>query len=174
PQAGEAFPLIILPDGRRLSTPTFCEVAEAIGLSTRPAQALYDLVVIGGGPAGLAAAVYGASEGLRTLLVERHAPGGQAGTSSRIENYLGFPTGVSGDDLGARALAQARRFGVEILVARDVVGVEPGHDGTHAVILDEGERVATHAIVIATGVAWRQLEVPGAAGLVGRGVYYGA
>jgi thioredoxin reductase (NADPH) len=174
PGPDERFPVVILADGRRLVTPALRELAEALGLPTEPAAALYDVIVIGGGPAGLAAAVYGASEGLRTLLVERHAPGGQAGTSSRIENYLGFPTGVSGDDLGTRALAQARRFGVEILVARDVVGIEPGRDGPHAVVLDQRQRVMTRTIVIASGVAWRELEVPGAAALMGRGVFYGA
>jgi thioredoxin reductase (NADPH) len=175
PREGDAFPLVILPDGRRLAAPAFREAADALGLDTCPQGGLYDVVVVGGGPAGLAAAVYGASEGLRTLLIERHAPGGQAGTSSRIENYLGFPSGVGGDELGARALAQARRFGAEILVSRGVVGMEPGADGeAHAVLLDEGERVAARAIIIASGVAWRELEVPGASSLVGRGVYYGA
>jgi len=169
------FPVLILADGRRLETPTLRATAEALGLATEPAEGCYDVTVIGGGPAGLAAAVYGASEGLRTLLVERHAPGGQAGTSSRIENYLGFPSGVGGDELGTRALAQARRFGVDILVARDVVAVEPGKAGKpHQVRLDGDQAVPTLSIVLASGVAWRELEVPGAAALVGRGVYYGA
>ena len=175
PDATARFPVVILADGRRLVTPTFRAVAQALDLQTEPGEGRYDVVVIGGGPAGLAAAVYGASEGLRTLLVERHAPGGQAGTSSRIENYLGFPTGVSGDELGTRALAQARRFGVEILVARDVTGIDIAEDSApHAVRLDGSQRVPTRAIVLASGVAWRELEVPGAVGLVGRGVYYGA
>jgi thioredoxin reductase (NADPH) len=175
PDPGARFPLVVMPDGERLVTPTFREVARALGLQTDPGAGTYDVTVIGGGPAGLAAAVYGASEGLRTLLVERHAPGGQAGTSSRIENYLGFPTGVGGDELGTRALAQARRFGVEILVARTVTGIDAGERGeAHSVRLDGGTPVRTRAIVLASGVEWRQLEVPGAADLVGRGVYYGA
>ena len=175
PQAGEAYPVVVLPDGSRLVTPTFRELAERLGLNTVPAQPSYDLTIIGAGPAGLAAAVYGASEGLCTLLIEREAPGGQAGTSSRIENYLGFPTGISGDDLGTRALQQATRFGVEIVVARDVVGIESDADGNALnVLLDGGDRVETRSIVIATGVAWRELEVVGADSLVGRGIYYGA
>jgi thioredoxin reductase (NADPH) len=175
PQAGETYPVVVLPDGSRLITPTFRELAERLGLDTVPAQPSYDVIIIGAGPAGLAAAVYGASEGLCTLLIEREAPGGQAGTSSRIENYLGFPTGISGDDLGARALQQAKRFGVEIVVARDVVGIESDSDGKAvAVLLDGGDRVETRSIVIATGVAWRELEVVGADSLVGRGIYYGA
>ena len=173
--ANARFPVLVLPDGERLVTPTFRAVASALGLTTEPGAGVYDVVVVGGGPAGLGAAVYGASEGLRTLLVERHAPGGQAGTSSRIENYLGFPSGVGGDELGTRALAQARRFGVDILVARNVERIEPAPpDGLHAVVLDGGTRVPTRAIVLASGVTWRELEVPGAADLVGRGVYYGA
>ena len=133
------------------------------------------MAIVGAGPAGLAAAVYGASEGLRTILIERHAPGGQAGTSSRIENYLGFPTGVAGDELGNRALQQAKRFGAEIVVARDVVGVaaDPG-DSTRALVLDGDNRVEARTIVIANGVSWRKLEVVGAEALVGRGIYYGA
>jgi thioredoxin reductase (NADPH) len=175
PQAGETYPVVVLPDGSRLITPTFRELAERLGLDTVPAQPSYDVIIIGAGPAGLAAAVYGASEGLCTLLIEREAPGGQAGTSSRIENYLGFPTGISGDDLGTRALQQAKRFGVEIVVARDVVGIESDSDGKAvAVLLDGGDRVETRSIVIATGVAWRELEVVGADSLVGRGIYYGA
>jgi thioredoxin reductase (NADPH) len=175
PQAGETYPVVVLPDGSRLITPTFRELADRLGLNTVPAQPSYDLTIIGAGPAGLAAAVYGASEGLCTLLIEREAPGGQAGTSSRIENYLGFPTGISGDDLGTRALKQATRFGVEIVVARDVVGIESDSNGKAvAVLLDGGDRVETRSIVIATGVAWRELEVVGADSLVGRGIYYGA
>src|SRR5450755_1209322 len=157
PQADETYPVVVLADGSRLVTPTFRELAENLGLGTVPAQTCYDLIIVGGGPAGLAAAVYGASEGLCTLLIEREAPGGQAGTSSRIENYLGFPTGISGDDLGLRALKQATRFGVEIIVA-----------------LDGGNRVETRSVVIASGVAWRELEVVGADRMVGRGIYYGA
>jgi len=175
PQAGEAYPVVVLADGSRLVTPTLRELAERLGLNTVPAQPSYDVTIIGAGPAGLAAAVYGASEGLCTLLIEREAPGGQAGTSSRIENYLGFPTGISGDDLGTRALQQAKRFGVEMVVARDVIGIEAGSNGNAlGVLLDGGDRVETRSIVIATGVAWRELEVVGADSLVGRGIYYGA
>jgi thioredoxin reductase (NADPH) len=175
PQADEAYPAVVLPDGSRLITPTFRELAERLGLNTVPAQPSYDVAIIGAGPAGLAAAVYGASEGLCTLLIEREAPGGQAGTSSRIENYLGFPTGISGDDLGTRALQQATRFGVEIVVARDVIGIEADSNGNAVgILLDGGDRVETRSIVIASGVAWRELEVVGADSLVGRGIYYGA
>lgn len=139
----------------------------------------YDVVIVGGGPAGLAAAVYGASEGLRTVLVERVACGGQAGTSSRIENYLGFPAGLSGDDLSVKARQQALRFGAELLVTRSVASIEPGNpteaDGMpHTVILDGGGRLTTRAIVIATGVQWRRLEARGIDRLTGRGVCYGA
>jgi thioredoxin reductase (NADPH) len=175
PQPDEAFPVVVLPDGRRLTTPTFREVADGLGLQTTPSEGVYDLAIIGAGPAGLAAAVYGASEGLRTILIERHAPGGQASTSSRIENYLGFPTGVSGDELGSRAHQQAKRFGVETLVGRNVAGINTYcADRVHAVQLDDGIEVRTRAIVIASGVAWRQLDAPGADALAGRGVYYGA
>ena len=138
-----------------------------------PHDAAYDVAIIGGGPAGLAAAVYGGSEGLRTIMIEREAPGGQAGTSSRIENYLGFPAGVSGDDLANRALQQAKRFGTEILVTRNVIGIESA-DGCHTIALDGGDRMEARAIVIATGVSWRKLDADGAADLIGRGVYYGA
>ena len=175
PQPGEAYPLVILADGTRLVTPTFREVAQALGLQTMPSSDIYDVAIVGAGPAGLAAAVYGASEGLRTILVERQAPGGQASTSSRIENYLGFPTGVSGDDLGSRALQQAKRFGVEILVGRNVEGIATRCGGAaYAVRLEDGDEFRTRAIVIATGVSWRQLDVAGADRLVGRGLYYGA
>jgi thioredoxin reductase (NADPH) len=175
PQPGEAYPVVILPDGTRLTTPTFREVAQSLGLQTMPSDRIYDVAIIGAGPAGLGAAVYGASEGLHTILVERHAPGGQASTSSRIENYLGFPTGVSGDELGSRALQQAKRFGVEILVGRDAAGIDPRcGERIYAVLLDDGVEVRTRSIVIATGVSWRQLETPGSDSLVGRGLYYGA
>lgn len=175
PKEGDRYPKVVLPDGTELVTPTFREVAERLGLQTRPSSITYDVAIVGGGPAGLAAAVYGASEGLSTVLVERAAPGGQASTSSRIENYLGFPTGVSGDELGARALTQARRFGAEILVARRATGIEADVEAQeHHVVLDGGERVAVKSVVLSTGVQWRELEVPGCADLVGRGVYYGA
>ena len=175
PDPAEAYPVVVLPDGTRLATPTFRTVAERLGLQTRPSDGRYDVAVVGAGPAGLAAAVYGASEGLRTILVERHAPGGQAGTSSRIENYLGFPTGVAGDELGNRALQQAKRFGAEIVVARDVVGMAADpREATRALLLDGNNRIDARAIVIANGVSWRKLEVFGAEGLVGRGIYYGA
>ncbi|HVP87283.1 MAG TPA: FAD-dependent oxidoreductase [Casimicrobiaceae bacterium] len=170
------FPVVILPGGTRLVAPSFREVAQALGLQTMPSEGVvYDVAIIGAGPAGLASAVYGASEGLRTILIERHAPGGQASTSSRIENYLGFPTGVSGDDLGSRALQQAKRFGVEILVGRNAEAIKTHCEGqVYAVLLEGGGEFRTRAIVIASGVSWRQLDVAGADRLVGRGLYYGA
>ena len=175
PRPGDAFPVVVCPDGARLVTPTLRELAEKLGLQTRPASATYDLAIVGAGPAGLAAAVYGASEGLGTILIEREAPGGQAGTSSRIENYLGFPAGVSGDELGSRALQQARRFGAEILVARQVTGIAAEPDARERyVLLDGDERVEARSIILATGVTWRQLEAPGCDTFLGRGVYYGA
>ncbi|HEX2884533.1 MAG TPA: FAD-dependent oxidoreductase [Candidatus Limnocylindria bacterium] len=168
-----AVPVVLLPDGRELRDPTRRELADAVGLSTRAALPYYDLVIAGGGPAGLAAAVYGASEGLATLLVEREAPGGQAGTTSRIENYLGFPAGLSGADLARRALTQARRLGAEILSSQEVASIRR-NDPYRTVSLDDGTDLSCHAIVVATGVSYRQLEVPGAAELAGAGVYYGA
>ena len=175
PQPTEAYPVVVLPDGARLTTPSFRTVAERLGLQTTPSDGRYDVAIVGAGPAGLAAAVYGASEGLRTVLIERHAPGGQAGTSSRIENYLGFPTGVAGDELGNRALQQAKRFGSEIVVARDVVGLAADpDDSARALVLDGDHRLEARTIVIANGVSWRKLEVVGAEALVGRGIYYGA
>jgi len=151
--------------------PTTRELANAVGLQTEPHQDDYDAIVIGGGPAGLAAAVYGASEGLLTLMIERESPGGQAGTSSRIENYLGFPTGLSGDDLGVRALEQARRLGAEVVVTRDVCGIDPS---PKTVTLDGGRVLRARTIVLATGVSWRALALPGIERLTGIGVYYGA
>jgi thioredoxin reductase (NADPH) len=153
--------------------PTVRKVAEALGIRTAPAREKYDVVVVGGGPAGLAAAVYGASEGLCVLLVERHAAGGQAGTSSRIENYLGFPNGISGDDLSERALRQATRFGAEMVMTREVMNIEPMNDG-YCVELDGGDRVNTKTVILATGVDWRRLEAEGVERLIGRGVLYGA
>ena len=165
--------IVLLPDGRTLRNPTHRELAEAIGLSTRAALPFYDLLIVGAGPAGLAAAVYGASEGLKTLLVEREAPGGQAGTTSRIENYLGFPSGLSGGDLARRALAQARRLGAEILSSQEVATIRRD-EPYRTIVLDDGAELSCHVVIVATGVAYRQLDVPGAAELAGRGVYYGA
>jgi thioredoxin reductase (NADPH) len=167
------FPVVMFANGSRLVVPTLRELAEGLKLQTRPNSADYDVAIIGGGPAGLAAAVYGGSEGLRTIMIEREAPGGQAGTSSRIENYLGFPAGISGDDLANRALLQAKRFGTEILVTRNVMSIDSTPEG-HTIELDGGDSVPARAIVIATGVTWRELDADGAAELVGRGVYYGA
>ena len=174
---GTGLATVVLADGRRLEAPSFRAVAEALGMQTAPRHDLYDVAIVGGGPAGLAAAVYAASEGLRTLLVERMAWGGQAGTSSRIENYLGFPGGLGGEELSARACQQALRFGAEMLVARTVSAFEPGAPGStapHTLALEDGTRVAASAVVVATGVEWRRLEIPGIERLVGHGVYYGA
>jgi thioredoxin reductase (NADPH) len=170
PEAAQS-PVLQLPDGTRLQRPTLRELAVRLGLQTRARHAEYDTLIIGGGPAGLAAAVYGASEGLRTLVIERDAPGGQAGTSSRIENYLGFPNGVSGDELGNRALQQARRLGAEIVVTRHVEAMDPA---TREVTLDGGERVRAHSVILATGVSWRKLVIEGFEPLIGKGIYYGA
>ena len=174
-----AMPLVILADGRRLEAPSLREVADAVGLQTTPHRADYDVVIVGGGPAGLAAAVYGASEGLCTLLVERVACGGQAGTSSRIENYLGFPAGLSGDELSAKARQQAMRFGAELLVARSVDSIHTGdpksqRSSDHTVVLDDGTSLTTKAVIMANGVQWRRLDTRGINRLTGRGVYYGA
>jgi thioredoxin reductase (NADPH) len=166
-------PLLVFPDGTHLLAPTNAEIAEKVGLHTRPGLRTYDLVIVGGGPAGLAAAVYGASEGLRTLLVEREAPGGQAGTTSRIENYLGFPAGLSGSDLARRAVAQASRLGAELLTARDAKALRL-EDRYRLVTLDDGSEVACEALIVATGVQYRRLAVEGIDPLVGVGVFYGA
>jgi len=166
-------PLVVTPGGETLVAPTTTEVATAVGLSTMPATDFYDLVVVGGGPAGLGAAVYGASEGLRTLLVERRATGGQAGQSSRIDNYLGFPDGVSGAQLTDRARRQATRFGAEILTARDVTGLR-ANGPARVLVFGDGSQVAAHAVIIATGVSYRDLDAPGASALTGSGVYYGS
>ena len=166
-----ALPALRLADGTTLTRPQPREVAQRLGLQTRCGAEEYDTIIVGAGPAGLAAAVYGASEGLRTLVVEREAPGGQAGTSSRIENYLGFPNGVSGDELAIRALSQARRLGAEILVTRNIERVEPS---TCTVVLDDGEAVRSRTVILATGVAWRRLAIDGFERFIGKGIYYGA
>jgi thioredoxin reductase (NADPH) len=166
-------PVVITPDGTVLLAPTESELAAVAGLSVEASADFYDLIVVGGGPAGLGAAVYGASEGLRTVLVEREATGGQAGQSSRIENYLGFPNGVSGSQLADRARRQARKFGAEMLLARDVVALE-AHGSKRVLRFDDGGSIAAHAVVLATGVSYRSLDVAGADGLTGRGVYYGS
>ncbi|HEY1493212.1 MAG TPA: FAD-dependent oxidoreductase, partial [Candidatus Solibacter sp.] len=171
--AGTALPALICEDGTQLSQPSTAAVADRIGLRTHSETPFYDLVIVGGGPAGLAAAVYGASEGLRTVIIERDAPGGQAGLSSRIENYLGFPSGLSGGDLARRGVAQARRFGAEILSPQQAVGIR--QEGPYRYIkLADGNELSCHALLIATGVQWRKLDVPGIASLNGAGVYYGA
>jgi thioredoxin reductase (NADPH) len=166
-------PVIFFPDGSFLVQPSMRVLAEKMGFQTRAAKPNYDLAIIGAGPAGLAAAVYGASEGLRTIMVEREAPGGQAGTSSRIENYLGFPNGLSGADLARRAVAQARRFGVEILSAEEVTGIRLQDIYRH-LQLASGEEISCRAVLIATGVSVRRLKAPGVESLTGAGVYYGA
>ena len=166
-------PLVIFPDGQVLDAPDYAALGARLGLRTRAEKPFYDIICIGGGPAGLAAAVYGASEGLRTLLIEREAPGGQAGTSSRIENYLGFPSGLTGADLTRRAVAQARKFGAELLTPQEVCGLRL--DGQYRVLtLSDGSEVSTRALVIASGVSYRTLDIPGAEKLTGAGVYYGA
>jgi thioredoxin reductase (NADPH) len=166
-------PMVLFPDGSSLDNPSTGQLAEKMGLRVRPDMAFYDLVIVGGGPAGLAAAVYGASEGLRTVLVEMEAPGGQAGMSSRIENYLGFPSGLSGGDLARRAVAQARRFGVEILSPAQVTNLRV--EGPSRIIkLGEGTDIGCKVLLIATGVSYRKLNVPGLERLQGSGVYYGS
>ncbi len=170
---GQQLPVVITPDGDVLVAPTESELAGQVGLSTTPASEFYDLVVVGGGPAGLGAAVYGASEGLRTVLVEQLATGGQAGQSSRIENYLGFPDGVSGAQLTDRARRQAVKFGAEVLTARQVTGLE-SRGSARTVVFSDGTALSAHAIILATGVSYRTLQAPGLEDLNGRGVYYGA
>ena len=171
PDATE-LPVVLFPDGGKMLNSVPGEVAQKVGLRTRAETSFYDLAIIGGGPAGLAAAVYGASEGLKTVIVEREAPGGQAGMSSRIENYLGFPSGLSGGDLARRAVVQARRFGVEILAPQTVTGMRT--EGSYRIIkLADGSEISCHALMIATGVQWRRLEAPGIDRLQGAGVYYG-
>jgi thioredoxin reductase (NADPH) len=165
-------PVVLFPDGTKLLEGAPGEIAQKVGLRTRAQTDFYDLAIIGGGPAGLAAAVYGASEGLHTVIVEREAPGGQAGMSSRIENYLGFPTGLSGGDLARRAVVQAQRFGVEILSPQQAVSVRT--EGSYRIIkLGDGSEISCHALMVATGVQWRRLEAPGIDKLQGAGVYYG-
>jgi thioredoxin reductase (NADPH) len=169
--AGDDLPAIRVVGGKTVVKPQLRRVAELLDLGTEPASAEYDTVVVGAGPAGLAAAVYGASEGLRTIVVEREAPGGQAGTSSRIENYLGFPSGVSGDELASRALQQARRLGAEILVTREITRIDAA---AHDVHLDGGDVLRARTIILACGVSWRQLSVEGFERLAGKGISYGA
>jgi len=166
-------PVVVFPDGSTLAAPSASQLAEKLGLRVRADLAFYDLVIVGGGPAGLAAAVYGASEGLKTVMIERGAPGGQAGMSSRIENYLGFPSGLSGGDLARRAVAQAKRFGVEILSPQEAQSVRV--DGPSRIVkLADGNELGCKVLLLAMGVAYRKLDVPGAERLQGRGVYYGS
>jgi thioredoxin reductase (NADPH) len=165
-------PLVLFPDGKCVSEPQTQDLAERLGLRTRAGLEFYDLAIVGGGPAGLAAAVYGASEGLKTVMVEREAPGGQAGLSSRIENYLGFPSGLTGGDLTRRAVAQARRFGVEIVSPTEATALRV--DGPYRYLrLNDGTELSCHAMLLATGVQWRKLDIPGMDRLQGAGVYYG-
>jgi thioredoxin reductase (NADPH) len=166
-------PVVLLADGTRLTQPSNADLAAKTGLQTAPARPYYDLAIVGAGPAGLACAVYGASEGLKVILIEQNAPGGQAGTSSLIENYLGFPNGLSGADLARRAATQAKRFGTEVLVGHSVVGLK--HVDPYKVVqLSNGEEVACHALLLSSGMAVRELDVAGITPLLGCGVYYGA
>ncbi len=166
-------PICIFSDGTCLESPTLAEILDHIGWLIQPSQQMYDLAIYGGGPAGLSAAVYGASEGLKTVLIERNAVGGQAGSSSRIENYLGFPKGISGADLAEKAREQACKFGAEILMTREGAGAE--FIGNHGVgILSDGTRIAARAAICATGVHYRRLGLAGEQQLIGAGVYYGA
>ena len=166
-------PVVLLPDGTMLTQPSHAELAAKIGLQTAPTRPFYDLAIVGAGPAGLACAVYGASEGLKVILIEQNAPGGQAGTSSLIENYLGFPNGLSGADLARRAATQAKRFGTELLVGHSVVGLKRV-DPYKVLQLSNGDEVACHALLLSSGMAVRELDIPGITPLIGCGVYYGA
>src|SRR6267154_3553570 len=167
-----SLPVVLFPDGTKLLESVPADVAQKVGLRTRAQTDFYDLAIIGGGPAGLAAAVYGASEGLHTVIVECDAPGGQAGMSSRIENYLGFPTGLSGGDLARRAVVQAKRFGVEIPSPQEAVGVRT--EASYRILkMRDGNEISCHALMIATGVQWRRLQAPGVDRLQGAGIYYG-
>jgi thioredoxin reductase (NADPH) len=171
PPPVEDCPVVRIIDGKTVVKPQLRRVAELLGLGTEAAASEYDAVIVGAGPSGLAAAVYGASEGLKTIVIEREAPGGQAGTSSRIENYLGFPSGVSGDELAGRALKQARRLGAEILVTRTITRIDAS---TREVHLDGGDVLRARTIILACGVAWRQLSIDGFDRLAGKGISYGA
>lgn len=166
-------PVLVFPDGSVLHRPSAEDIADRLGLRGSPDIPLYDLVIVGGGPAGLGAAVYGSSEGLQTLLVEREATGGQAGMSSRIENYLGFPSGLTGADLARRATTQARRFGTQLMLTREAVTLSES-SGSIGLSLADGAELRAHCVVVATGVSYRRLDVPGADALIGRGIYYGA
>ncbi|MDQ4099943.1 MAG: NAD(P)/FAD-dependent oxidoreductase, partial [Chloroflexota bacterium] len=167
----QRLPIVILPNGVTLVQPAQQEVAERIGLETKPARPFYDIIIVGAGPSGLAGAVYGASEGLRTLMIEREAPGGQAGTSTRIENYLGFPAGLTGADLARRGLSQAKRLGAEVL-SGEVVGIRV--EGTYRIVcLADGSEISCHVLLIAAGVSYRRLDAPGVERLTGAGIYYG-
>jgi thioredoxin reductase (NADPH) len=170
---GRGLPVVITPGGDALIEPTDAELASRVGLATTPSNDFYDLIIVGGGPAGLGAAVYGSSEGLRTVLVERLATGGQAGQSSRIENYLGFPDGVSGAQLTDRARRQATKFGAEVLTTREVTGLEV-NGSARTVRFADGSAIDAHAVILATGVSYRRLNAPGLDELTGRGVYYGS
>ncbi|HZU24598.1 MAG TPA: FAD-dependent oxidoreductase, partial [Bryobacteraceae bacterium] len=166
-------PLVIFPDGARLPEPSTGELADRVGMRKRAETEFYDVIILGGGPAGLAAGVYGASEGLKTVIVEREAAGGQAGLSSNIENYLGFPSGLSGSDLARRAVIQARRFGAEIISPEEAIHAQA--EGPYRIVtLSDNSQLSCHALIIATGVQWRKLGVPGMDRLTGAGVYYGA
>jgi thioredoxin reductase (NADPH) len=175
-EPGAAYPVLELADGTRIVSPTMHEIAVAAGLDVEPAAEEYDVIILGAGPAGLTAAVNGAAEGLRTVVIESLAPGGQAGTSTRIENYTGFPFGISGDELASRALKQAKRLGAEIVVTRTVEALRPAAevDAPHEVVLDGGTTLRAPVVIVATGVAWRKLPVEGVERFLGNGVYYGA